>query len=76
MVQEETHILYVMDVQSLRHPFPVGSRINSLVRCAAHRGGMGRDYLLIKPEHGIISGQMPSVVLLGSVDMHPAWSYP
>ena len=53
----------VTDVRSLRRPFPVGSRINTMVRRAAHRGGIGRDHLLIKPEHGIISGQMHNMEL-------------
>ena len=52
-----------MDVRSLRRPLPVGSWINTLVHHAALQGGMGRDHLLIKPEHGIISGQAPSMEL-------------
>ena len=53
------------DVRSLRRLLSVGSRINTLVRRAARRGGMGRDHLLTKPEHGPIriSGQMPSMEL-------------
>ena len=53
----------VTDVQSLRRPLPVGLRINTPVRRAARRGGMGRDHLLTKPEHGIISGHAPSIEL-------------
>ena len=53
----------VTDVQSLRRPLSVGLRINTLVRRAAHRGGMGRDHLLIKSERGIINGQTPSMEL-------------
>ena len=33
-------------MRSLRHLFPVGPRISTLVRRAARRGGMGRDNLL------------------------------
>ena len=51
------------DVQSLRRSLPVGLRINTPVHRAAHRGGMGRDHLLIKSERGIINGQTPSVEL-------------
>jgi len=48
-----------MNVRSLRRLLPVGPRISTLVRRAARQGGMGRDNLLIMPEHGIISGQTP-----------------
>ena len=44
----------VTDVGSLSHLLPVGSRFSTLVRRVAHRGGMGRDHLLTKPEHGPI----------------------
>ena len=50
-------------MQSLHHPFPVGLRINTPVRRADRRGGMGRDHLLIKLECGIINGQTPSMEL-------------
>ena len=66
----------VTDVRSLHSLLLVGSWISTLVRCADRRSGMGRDHLLTKPEHGIISGQTPSAAQSGSVDMHPAWSYP
>ena len=66
----------VTNVRSLCCLLPIWPRISTLVRCVARRDGMGRDHLLIKPEHGIISGQMPSVALSGSADMHPAWGYP
>jgi len=52
-----------MDIQSLRRPLPVGLWINTLVHHAARWGGMGRDHLLIKSEHVIINGQMPSMEL-------------
>ena len=46
----------MMGVQSLRRPLPMGLRINTPVHRTAHWGGMGRDHLLIKSEHGIING--------------------
>ena len=46
----------VTNVGPLRHLLPVGSRLDTLVHRAAHRGGMGRDHLLIKLERGIING--------------------
>ena len=64
------------DVRSLCCLLSVGPRISTLVRCATHRGGMRRDNLLTMSGHGIISGQTPNAALLGSMDMHPAWSYP
>ena len=51
------------DVQSLRRPLTVGLRIDTPVRRAARRGRMGHDHLLIKPERGIINGQMLSMGL-------------
>ena len=66
----------VTNVRPIRHLLPVGSWFSTLVCRAARRGGMGRDHLLTKPEHGIISGEMPSMTLSGSADMHLAWSYP
>ena len=53
----------VTDVRSLCHPLLVGSRINTLIYRAASRGGIGHDHLMIKTEHGIISGQTPSIEL-------------
>ena len=52
-----------MDVQSLRRSLPIELRINTPVRRTARRGEMGRDHLLIKPEHGIINGQTPIMEL-------------
>ena len=53
----------MMDVQSLHCPLLVGLRIDTPVRRAARRGGMGHDHLLIKPERGIINGQTLSMEL-------------
>ena len=38
----------VTNVGPLRRLLPVGSRLGTLVRRAAHRDGMGRDHLLNK----------------------------
>ena len=73
MVQNETHVLYNEDVQSLHRTLPVGLRINTLVRRAARRGGMGRDHLLIKSERGIINGQRPSMELSLAPSAVSAW---
>ena len=66
----------VTDVRSLCRLLSVGSWFSTLFRRAVRRGGIGRDHLLTELEHGVISGQTPSVALSGSMDMHPAWSYP
>ena len=47
----------------LHRPLPVGSWINTLVYRATRQGRMGRDHLLIKLEHGIISEQTSSMEL-------------
>ena len=65
-----------MGMRSLCRLLPIGSQIRTLVRRTERQSRMGRDHLLTKPEHGIISGQTPSVALSGLADMHPAWSYP
>ena len=44
----------VTNIGPLRRLLPVGSRLGTLVRRVARRGGMGRDHLLTRPEHGPI----------------------
>ena len=65
----------VTDVRSLYRLLLVWPLISTLVRRAAHRGGMGRDNPVTMLGHGIVSGQTPSTALSGSVDMRPGWGY-
>ena len=66
----------VMNVQSLCCLLPIWLLINTLVRRAARRGGMGCDNSLTMPGHGIVRRETPSMALSGLVDRRPAWSYP
>ena len=66
----------MIDVWSLCCLLPVWPLISTLVRRAAHRGGVGHDDPLTIPRHGIISGQAPSVALSWSADMRSTWGHP
>ena len=66
----------VTDVWSLCCLLPVWPLISTLVRRAAHRGGIGRDNSLTMPGHGIVNGQTPNAALSGSADMRPMWDCP
>ena len=52
-----------MDTWSLCCLLPVRPLISTLVRRAAHRGGVGRYDLLTTLGHGIIGSQAPGVEL-------------
>ena len=75
MVQKETRIIHSNGraVTMLPALWPL---ISTLVHRIARRDGMGLDDPLTIPGHSVVSGQMPSVALLESVDRRLAWGSP